>query len=101
MRSKKKSVKPWEDPDFDDNPELTDDDFARMRPMKDVMPKVVEAFKRARGRPKLDHPKDRVSLRVDHDVVAAFKATGEGWQVRMTDALAKAATKLKGKRRAA
>jgi uncharacterized protein (DUF4415 family) len=97
----RKKGKPWERTGFDDSPELTAKDFTRMRPMKEVMPEVVEAFKRGRGRPKLEHPKERVSLRVDHDVVAAFKATGDGWQARMNDVLARAATRLKPRRRAA
>ncbi|TKT45330.1 BrnA antitoxin family protein [Rhizobiaceae bacterium LC148] len=36
-------------------------------------------------------PKQLLSLRVDPDVVAWFKSTGEGWQSRMNDALREAA----------
>jgi uncharacterized protein (DUF4415 family) len=74
----------------DDIPEMTEADFARARPMREVMPHVVEAMKRGRGRPKLPAPKARVSLRLDRDVVAAYKATGEGWQTRINDTLAHA-----------
>ncbi|MFM7344325.1 MAG: BrnA antitoxin family protein [Tagaea sp.] len=45
----------------------------------------------ARGRPKLEAPKRAISLRVDADVVARFKASGRGWQSRMNAALRKAA----------
>jgi uncharacterized protein (DUF4415 family) len=43
-----------------------------------------------RGRPKSSAPKARVSLRLDEDVVAAYKATGAGWQSRINDTLAHA-----------
>ena len=32
-----------------DNPELTAEDFARMRPADDVIPHVVEAYRRTHG----------------------------------------------------
>ena len=73
-----------------ESPEMTAADFARARPMREVMPDVVEAMKRGRGRPKVEHPKQRVSLRLDPAVVKAFKATGEGWQGRINDTLARA-----------
>lgn len=44
-----------------------------------------------RGRPKLDQPKQHVSLRLDPDVIASFKAGGPGWQARINEALRKAA----------
>ena len=74
----------------DDIPEMTEEDFVRAKPMREVMPQVVEAMKRGRGRPKSPSPKARVSLRLDRDVVAAYKATGEGWQSRVNDTLAHA-----------
>lgn len=44
-----------------------------------------------RGRPKLDSPKQHVSLRLDPDVIESFKAAGPGWQSRINAALRKAA----------
>ena len=44
-----------------------------------------------RGRPKLDETKVSTTLRLDPDVVAAFRAGGPGWQSRINDALRKAA----------
>jgi uncharacterized protein (DUF4415 family) len=41
----------------------------------------------ARGRPKLERPKVLLTVRYDADIIDAFKATGEGWQTRMNDAL--------------
>ncbi len=69
---------------------MTKADFARARSLRDAMPDVVAAMKRGRGRPKLTNAKQRVSLRLDPDIVAAYKATGEGWQTRINDALARA-----------
>lgn len=44
------------------------------------------------GRPPVgDHPKQQVSLRLDRDVIAHFRAGGAGWQTRMNAALRKVA----------
>jgi uncharacterized protein (DUF4415 family) len=42
---------------------------------------------RPRGRPKSGTRKEAISLRVDADVLDAFKSTGEGWQTRMNGIL--------------
>jgi uncharacterized protein (DUF4415 family) len=49
------------------------------------------AVKVTRGRPKSATPKVSTTIRLDADVLAAFKATGAGWQSRMNAALRKAA----------
>jgi uncharacterized protein (DUF4415 family) len=76
-----------------DIPEMTAADFARAKPLRSAMPEVVDAMKRGRGRPKSPDPKQRVSLRLDSPVVAAWKATGAGWQSRINEVLAAAAPK--------
>ena len=48
------------------------------------------------GRPKSDSPKEAVSLRLDPDVLAHYRATGPGWQSRINKDLRKAA-KLKAR----
>lgn len=83
----------------DDIPELTEAYFAAAKPLKEVMPEIVAAMKRGRGRPKVENPKERVSLRLDPKIVAAYKATGEGWQSRINDILARALPHQKAKRR--
>jgi uncharacterized protein (DUF4415 family) len=88
MARKRKDDQTIDDPD---NPELTLRDFRRARPVAEVMPELIEAAKRARGRPRLERPKEHVTLRLDAEVVDSFKADGPGWQTRMNDALAKAA----------
>lgn len=44
-----------------------------------------------RGRPKADVTKVSTTIRLDPDVIEAFKAQGAGWQSRINDALRKAA----------
>ena len=78
-----------------DNPTWTADDFRAAKPVKDVMPQVIEAAKRARGRPKLEHPKKQVTLRIDEGALAAFIATGKGWQTRINEAIVRAARRRK------
>ncbi len=44
------------------------------------------AIKR-RGRPPSDTSKQLISLRLDQDVIAKFRETGEGWQTRINEVL--------------
>jgi len=78
----------WDD--VSDNPEWTEEDFRQARPFAEVFPELAESIRRARGRPAVELPKRQISLRLDPDVIDAFKATGKGWQARMNDALRKA-----------
>ena len=71
----------------DDIPEMRVADFAAAKSLKFNMPAVIEAMKRGRGRPKSESPKERVSLRINPKIVAAYKATGKGWQSRMNEVL--------------
>src|SRR5471030_1606266 len=64
--------------EYDDAPELTDAQIAGA---------TVSVGIRPRGRPKSETTKEAISLRVDADVLDAFKSTGEGWQTRMNGAL--------------
>jgi len=76
-----------------DNPPLTDEDFAKMRPVWDF-PELVEVLQRAGklGRPPLPEAekKQRVTLYLDPDVLDRLKADGKGWQTRANAALRKA-----------
>ena len=69
-----------------DNPELTAEDFARMRPAAEVVPDIVEAYRRSRGKQKAP-TKEKVTLRLDADVVGHFRKGGKGWQTRLNDTL--------------
>ncbi len=61
--------------------------------------KAVEAFwrtatiKRGRGRPSSDLKRPTHKMRVDADVLDAFKATGPGWQTRINAVLLEAVRK--------
>jgi uncharacterized protein (DUF4415 family) len=72
----------------EENPELTSDDIARMRPAREVLGDAwIEGQKRGRGRPRIEAPKEKVTLRLDADVLQFFRAEGAGWQTRLNDAL--------------
>lgn len=47
----------------------------------------LRQFKKARGRPQGSGKKEQVTLRLDTDILDQFKATGNGWQTRINDAL--------------
>jgi len=74
----------------EDNPEWTEEDFARARPAAEVLPpEVMEAFARQRGRP-IKPAADRkrsVTLRLSPDLLAELRATGKGWQTRAEEML--------------
>ena len=73
-----------------DNPELTAEDFARMRPASEIHPDFVEDWLRhKRGKQKAP-TKVLVSLRLEREVVERLRATGRGWQTRANDMLRKA-----------
>ena len=73
----------------DDNPEWTEEDFARAKPANEF-PELMAALYPKRGRPKgsvKPDTKQQVSLRLDKDIIAHFRATGAGWQSRINAAL--------------
>lgn len=79
------------DPDLTDpdNPEWTESDFARARPAHEVLPPAVLAqFTRTRGRPKVEDPKEPVTIRFDAPVAQHLRQSGKGWQTRVNDAVA-------------
>lgn len=71
-----------------DNKEWTKADFAAAVPMKEVMPEVLEAFKRGRGRPVSDAPKVHIGMRLDADVVEWLRSH-KGYNVIVNAALRK------------
>lgn len=73
-----------------DSPPLTDEMLRSLRPIAETDPDLVAAYRQYRGRQKAP-TKQMVTLRLDPDVVEAFRAKGVGWQRRMNDALRKAA----------
>ena len=77
--SKENMDQAWIDPD--EIPDLSTPEWE----------KVIRAAPLQRGRPKAAVRKVSTTIRLDPDVVAAFKADGPGWQSRMNAALRKAA----------
>jgi len=76
-----------EDWDAVDSPEATDEQLAQARPFAEVFPDLAESVRRSRGRPKAEKRLQHVSIRLDPEVVAKFKATGKGWQSRINEVL--------------
>ena len=76
----------------EENPELTDEFFKNAIPACLSHPDLVEDWERRKGLPR--SVQQVISIRIDQDVVAIFKATGKGWQKRMNAALRMGAEKL-------
>ena len=72
-----------------DTEELDDAWFARARPASVVDPGLVERVRRGRGR-QTAPTKEQVTIRLDADITAHFRAGGPGWQTRLNDALRRA-----------
>ncbi|MBU1361186.1 MAG: BrnA antitoxin family protein [Gammaproteobacteria bacterium] len=66
-------IKPSE---YKELPELTEEMLSR-------------AVVRHGGRPRSEHPRQLISLRLPAEVVARWRATGPGWQTRMAERLAR------------
>ena len=69
-----------------DTQELGQDWFQRARPATEVVPRVVERWRRTRGRQKAP-TKEAISIRLDQDVLTYYRASGRGWQSRINEAL--------------
>jgi uncharacterized protein (DUF4415 family) len=70
-----------------DNPEWTRKDFAKAKRFDDVFPDLASTIRR-RGKQKAP-TKKAVSVRLDADVLNAYKSTGAGWQSRLNSDLRK------------
>ena len=76
----------------DENPEWTQATSRRARAASEVLPELLGAqaaaqWLKPRGRPPAATTKIHLNLRLDADIVQAFKAKGAGWQTRMNNAL--------------
>jgi len=75
-----------------DNPEMTAEQMAELRPFAEACPELMASIKRSRGRPKLGvAPKKAVTLRLSPETIARYKAVGgNDWRARMIETLEKA-----------
>src|SRR3954447_17377576 len=83
MRRKKSGTATgWVDPD--DAPELTEE-------MLDRADFYIgnKLIKRGRGRPRIEKPKEQITLRLDADVISAIRKSGPGWTGRAEDVLSR------------
>lgn len=69
-----------------DNPELTDEQLARMRPASEVLSPVLYAAL-TRERPTNVASRVAVTLSLDGDIVATLEASGPDWQDRVNEVL--------------
>lgn len=79
-----------------DNPESTDEELAQAKPFAEAFPELAKSI--ARRGPQKAPTKVPVSIRLAPDVLAALKATGPGWQSRVSELLRKALRPPRAKR---
>ena len=75
-----------EDPDAF---EADDEWFATAMPSGEVVPHILERYRRTRGKQK-SPTKERVHIRLDADIVEHFRSGGRGWQTRLNETLRQA-----------
>lgn len=72
---------------------ITPEEYEELPELTDEMMERADVYfgdtliKRGRGRPKIDRPKQQVTLRLDADVLDGIRATGAGWHGRVNQAL--------------
>ena len=80
--------------DFDENPEWTEETFARARPFKEMFPEQYASWKKNKGgRPPVESPKVHIGFRLAADVVQGVRATGPGYTARVEKVLREALAK--------
>lgn len=83
-----------------ENPEWTRVEIANARPALEVLAEafgqdVVSDIKRLRGRPKKASKKVSQTLRLDPDVLTAYRESGRGWQSKINKILRENMSQLK------
>lgn len=77
-------------PDPDIERPRSSDEIAGAKPFAEALPDLADSIKRSRGRPKVENPKEAVTLRLSPDTVERFKAAGDDWRARMAETLERA-----------
>jgi len=75
--------------------ELTKAEMRALKPIQEADPEMAKAMiamkaKRGRGRPKLQAPREMLSLRLKSKIVAEIKSGGKGYNTRIERLLEKA-----------
>ncbi|MEQ1889663.1 MAG: BrnA antitoxin family protein [Alphaproteobacteria bacterium] len=65
---------------------LTAEDMAQFKPATEMFSPGLMKKLGGRG-PQKSQTKERITIRLSHEVVEQFRATGEGWQTRVDTAL--------------
>lgn len=68
----------WDGKDEDDRPATTEE-----------LQAGIESYRKKRGRPAGSGTKEQVAIRLDRDVLLALRASGPGWQTRVSEAVSK------------
>ncbi|MBI4920256.1 MAG: BrnA antitoxin family protein [Devosia nanyangense] len=71
----------------EDTPELTKEMLKRARTLNEIL--LERGLPPLPGRPKAAVTKTPINLRLDPEIVAHFKAGGEGWQTRINAVLSR------------
>ena len=81
------SQEDWDE--VSDNPDITDEEFAAMRPAREVLsPEVFETLARhARSAEERNSPKRLVSLHLDADIIDHFQHGRPDWEGRLNQVL--------------
>jgi uncharacterized protein (DUF4415 family) len=76
----------------EDNPQWTPEEFRTARPALDAIgeifgPPAAESIRRRSGRPSKPGRKVNQTLRLDPEVLEAYRQQGAGWQTRINQVL--------------
>jgi len=78
---------------------VTAEEMQRARPVREAAPDLaaaLEAHQRRTARGAQKSPtRVAISLRIDREALARYRATGRGWQTRMSADLSRAARRLR------
>lgn len=83
-KNSKKTIKPALD---GENPEWTREDFAKSVSLSELPQAVQRAIANRKRGAQVSPKKVAVSIRLSPEVVAAFRASGTGWQGRVDEIL--------------
>jgi uncharacterized protein (DUF4415 family) len=73
----------------DENPEWTEEDFARARPFREFFPEFVEAWEQ-NGKVLVAVPKVDIAFSLDPEIVESIRASGSDYNARVERVLREA-----------